>query len=83
MKCDNCGKNISTQADQCPACGAIFRNRTIYSDLFYKIPSGWIGVLIGLLLSISLINVGISMINSIGIGAGSALVLWIVIEWYK
>ena len=75
-QCSNCETTVNETAAQCPACGAQFTEDTSTSS---TIPASWLGVGTGVIVVALLLAFGfISPVVSVGVGAGLALIVWIV-----
>ncbi|MFB6235727.1 MAG: zinc-ribbon domain-containing protein [Halopenitus sp.] len=77
MKCSNCGVEIDPDATECPGCGLVFESEVGGPDVGSKIPSSWLGIGAGVLVAAVGTQIFASMF-SIFIGAGVALLIWIL-----
>jgi hypothetical protein len=70
---------VDVSAVQCPACGAQFEEEQSVLEI---VPASWIGIGVGVLIIAILSAMGIvGPMLMIGVGAGIALIVWILTEF--
>jgi hypothetical protein len=77
--CSNCGTDVDPSAAQCPACGAQFEEE---QSVLESVPASWLGIGVGVLIValLSALNI-VGPVLMVGVGAGIALMVWILAEF--
>lgn len=79
-KCGNCGTEVAGDASQCPGCGAVFDDGG--GSFVGSLPPSWVAVGVGFALFVVLAVLRlVSPVVMVGLGAGGALVAWVLAEF--